>query len=57
MSRRRAIATLLPGFLVGFLVVGCGEKIAVPEPEGLFSVSQYQLDGEPLDAPDRKSVV
>jgi len=25
----------------GFLLGGCGEKIAIPEPVGLFSVSQY----------------
>lgn len=39
-------ALLLVGTALGFLgIAGCGEKIAIPQAEGLFSVSGYQEFG------------
>lgn len=44
MHRPTFLATLLlVGTILGFLgLAGCGEKIAIPQAEGLFSVSGYQ---------------
>ena len=36
-----AVAAAALAVAGGLLLAGCGEKIAIPEPEGLFSVSQY----------------
>lgn len=34
--------TLLFLLMMGVMIAGCGEKIAIPEPKGLFSVSAYK---------------
>jgi len=45
MTIRRATSVLLMSLLVGLILVGCGEKIAIPKAVGLYSVSNYQEDG------------
>ena len=37
---------VLAGMVAAGGLVGCGEKIAIPEAEGLFSISGYQLKSE-----------
>ena len=46
MSRHRNLGTaaVLAGVLMAGVMGGCGEKITIPEPSGLFSVSAYILD-------------
>ncbi len=41
-----ALMLMLAG---GFLFSGCGEKIAIPEPQGLYSGSSYRLNDEFTD--------
>ena len=41
LRRLLPLAALVPAAL--YAVTGCGEKIAIPEPKGLFSVSAYGL--------------
>ncbi|NCQ34454.1 hypothetical protein GW813_05105 [bacterium] len=45
-----AAATVAVLLAAGLWVGGCGEKIMVPEPKGLFSVDAYILDAEFADA-------
>jgi hypothetical protein len=44
MTARRLPALALLALIALLLAVGCGEKIAIPEPEGLYSVAPYRLD-------------
>lgn len=57
MILRRSVLVVVLAFLVGLMVAGCGDKIAVPQPEGLFSVDKYLPDGDPLDVPDGRQVL
>lgn len=47
--RRRSLALLLVGlaglFVGGIIMSGCGEKIAIPEAQGVFSIDQYKNTG------------
>ena len=43
MSPRARLAAAAAGLVLA-AAAGCGEKIAIPRPEGLFSVSAYILD-------------
>lgn len=47
MNRSTAFFVLgLAGLLVsGIIMAGCGEKIAIPEAQGVFSIDQYKNDG------------
>jgi hypothetical protein len=57
MNARRIPAVILLALASGYFAAGCGEKIAVPEPEGLFSVAAYLPDGEPLLVADAEAVL
>ena len=52
------LAALLILLLSGSIFSGCGEKIAIPEPKGLFSVSAYLAAGQfPIDDPRQLAIV
>lgn len=44
MNLRRSVSLLLLGTLLWLGLAGCGEKIAIPVPSGLFSSSNYHDD-------------
>jgi hypothetical protein len=46
MNRRRTIAAVVVLGSLWLALAGCGEKIAIPEARGLFSVAPYYGDGE-----------
>lgn len=50
MTGRRLLTLLLVGLLGTLAVLGCGEKIAIPEAQGLYSLATYLQAGVyPLD--------
>lgn len=57
MNRRRIMIAIAVAIIVLGLLAGCGEKIAIPEAVGLFSVSAYLDYGEFLDAGARQLAV
>jgi len=56
MSARRATSLVAIGALVLVAVLGCGEKIAIPQPEGLFSVAPY-LESAIYDDDDPRQLI
>jgi hypothetical protein len=52
VSRLRALASLvvLGVLFLGVVLTGCGEKITIPQPEGLYSGSPYRVDDEYEDS-------
>jgi len=55
---RLYLAALLLLLLSGSIISGCGEKIAIPEPKGLFSVSAYLSAGQfTIDDPRQLAIV
>ncbi len=56
MNRRHLPAFVLLAVAAWLLVSGCGEKIAIPEPQGLFSVAPYLVDDVFTDDDPRQLV-
>ncbi len=48
-KRNPALAAVLAAGLLALLLGGCGDKIAIPEPTGLFSVDAYIQDASYAD--------
>lgn len=58
MSRRRTASTALAAVLaLSVLAGGCGEKIAIPQPEGLFSLNAYYMKDAYDDPAARQLVI
>ncbi len=51
------LAVLLLLLTTGILFSGCGEKIAIPQPKGLFSISAYLDAGDPFPMDDPRQLV
>jgi NHL repeat len=51
------LAALLALVIMGILFSGCGEKIAIPQPKGLFSISAYLDAGDPFEMNDPRQLV
>ena len=54
MRRRSLSLFAVVAVVAALLVGGCGEKIAIPEPQGLFGVAAYYEDSTIVEADPRQ---